>query len=95
MISKAKIRRLYVMFEAGYRITKSANEVGINRKTSRRYYRLWIDEQLQKAYDALWDGDDKLCDAVNFYLPDTSVREMLDAWLDDQTEDNQPKSKWH
>lgn len=71
-----------------------AAAVGCNRKTVMAYRRQWIEDELQRAYDVLWEGDGEACDAITAKLPDKDVKAMLDAWLDDQCGDA-PKSKWH
>lgn len=55
-----------------------------------------IEAMLQRAYDLLWDGDGEACDAITEWLPLDRVREMLDAWVDDQfAKDDGPTSRWH
>lgn len=89
-----KIAALFALFGRGVGVRAAAREVGCNRGTSMRYRQRWIDQELQRAYDVLWEGDGEGCDAITAKLPDKQVKAMLDAWLDDQC-DHEPKSKWH
>lgn len=93
-----KAKHLYALFGYGHGIRESSRLAGVNRGTSARHHIKWlaIRQELQRAYDALWDGDAETCDAINAPLPEPAVHAMLDAWLDDYTEDTTvPKSGFH
>lgn len=48
------------------------------------------------VHDLLWDHDSEACDALLDFLPQRIVRRLLDAWLDDQAEDDETKrSSWY
>lgn len=90
-----KAKHLYSLFAYGHGIREAARLAGVSRGTGTRYHQTWmaLRSELQRAYDALWDGDAETCDAINDPLPEPAVCAMLDAWLDDQ--DDQPKSGFH
>lgn len=90
-----RARKVYAAFAAGLGNRVIARRCGVDRKTAVRYRRAWlaIRGDLQRAYDALWEGDAETCDAINAALPEPAVEAMLDAWLDDQFDDE--KSGWH
>lgn len=84
VIRPDQISTLEKLFEQYVSIRGAAREVGVNRKTSSRYYELWIEKELQRAYDFMCDGECEKCDEVTAPLPEKRVTEMLNAWLDDQ-----------
>lgn len=90
-----KAKHLYSLFTYGHGIREAARLAGVNRSTSTRHHAIWlvVRADLQRAYDALWEGEAETCDAINAPLPEPAVMAMLDAWLDDQ--DDQPKSGFH
>ena len=90
-----KAREVYRLLAYGHGIRESARLAGVNRNTVQRYKNEWLRhrQQLQRAYDALWEGDGEGCDAITANLPDQMVIAMLDTWLDDQFD--QPKSGYH
>lgn len=92
-----KIAAIQECVARGMSVNATAKEVGCNRKTVMTYRRQWIDQELQRAYDLLWDSDGDACDAVTANLPDKNVRRMLDAWLDDQDPKTLPHqmSRWN
>lgn len=49
---------------------------------------------LQRAYDLMCEGHPEACDALCEFLPEKEADMMMNAWLDDQTDEG-PKSKWH
>lgn len=53
-----------------------------------------IEAMLQRAYDLMWEHRCEECDAITDWLPPLLVREMLDAWCDDN-EGKLPKSRWY
>lgn len=90
-----KVDAIRAAFRLGLSCNAIAGAVGCNRKTAMAYRRQFIDAELQRAYDFLWDGYAEECDEITAKLPDKDVKAMLDAWLDDYSDDTQPKSKWH
>jgi len=94
VLTPEKITALRALFERGIGVRAAAREIGCNRGTAARYRHAWIEAELQRAYDLLWDGDGEACDAITAKLPDKDVIAMLDAWSDDQ-DGKEPKSKWH
>lgn len=96
VLNPKKAARLYWLFSYGRGIRESARLAGVHRDTATRYRREWLRfrPQLQRAYDVLWEGDGEGCDAITAPLPDQMVIAMLDAWQDDQME-QQPLSGWH
>lgn len=94
-LAPVKAKHLYRLFSYGHGLRESARLAGVNRKTARRYRDNWLRyrQQLQHAYDVLWEGDGDGCDAITADLPEQMVVAMLDAWLDDQFD--QPLSGWH
>lgn len=94
VLPPAKASALHAAFSRGVGVRAAAREVGCNRSTAAAYRRKWIDAELQRAYDVLWDGDGDGCDAITAKLPAKDVTTMLDAWLDDQC-GHEPKSKWY
>lgn len=93
-LPRETIDKLFAAFEAGKGVRAAAREAGCNRETSSQYRRAWIETKLQKAYDLLCDGDGEGCDAITAVLPVDNVKEMLDAWLDDQ-DGRLPRSRWY
>ena len=91
-----KAVHLYSLFAYGHGIRESARFAKVSRGTSLAYHRQWlaVRADLQRAYDALWEGDDVTCDAINAPLPELAVCAMLDAWLEDYSTD-MPKSGFH
>jgi hypothetical protein len=87
-----KALHVYRLFAYGHGIRETARLAGVNRGTVARYRLVWdaLKPKLQEAYDRLHDGDGSECDKICADLPDQPVRAMMDAWLDDQTD--QPKS---
>lgn len=94
VISRAKSNHLRILWRMGCGVRKAARLAHVHRDTAMRHRRAWIREQLQLAYDLLWDRDGQGCDAITAMLPDKDVMAMLDAWEDDQMGDT-PKSEWH
>lgn len=86
---------LLASFSRGIGVRASAREIGCNRGTATKYRRQWVQAELQRAYDVLWEGDGEACDAITARLPEKDVRAMLDCWLDDYSDTKGPKSKWH
>lgn len=95
VLSPKKIEDLREMFAAGVGVRQAGRTLKINRGTVAKYRRLWIEAELQRAYDLLWSGDCEGCDAVTARLPEPDVKVMLDAWLDDQDPKIKTKSRWH
>ena len=48
----------------------------------------------QRAYDLMWDGDASATDAILEFLPARDADQVLNAWENDQDDDN-PKSAFH
>lgn len=95
VLSSEKVASIRACLDRGLSASAVAREIGCNKKTALDYRRQWIEQELQRAYDVLWDGDGEGCDAITAKLPDKEVRAMLDAWMDDYCDDKTPKSKWH
>lgn len=93
-----KIAQLNAMFCDGKGVRVAARTAGVHRDTAMRYRRAWIEAELQRAYDCIWEHDCEGCDAITARLPGKPVREMLDAWLDDDFNYGKPgykPSRWH
>jgi hypothetical protein len=90
-----KIADLHELFASGVGVRQAARTLNVNRGTVARYRRCWVEAELQRAYDLLWDGDCEGCDEITAKLPTKDVSAMLDAWMDDQDPKNTVKSKWH
>lgn len=88
-LDPTKARRLYSLFCYRHGVREAARLAGVNRGTAAAYRRKWLEYRptLQRAYDALWEGDGEECDRINAALPEPVVAAMLDAWLDDQMSD--------
>lgn len=82
------------LFDAGVGTLAAARKVGCNKNTASRYRRKWIEAELQRAYDVLWEGEAEACDEITARLPEKDVLEMLNDWLNDQC-GQEPKSKWY
>ena len=93
-LKERKRQLLLDLLSRGVGAREAARLAGVNRETATRYRRKWIDDELQRAYDLLCDGDGEACDAITAKLPDKEVRGMLDNWLKDQC-GNGPKSRWY
>ncbi len=93
-----KAERLYAALAAGKGVRAVAREVGCHRDTAMRYRRSLrraeIDAVMQQAYDALHDGDEKTYDRLIATIPDDDARELGNAWVEDHSGDDAPKSKW-
>jgi hypothetical protein len=78
---------LFVLFDEGLGVRAAARELGISKDTSTKYREKWIKENLQRAYDLLWDGDCEGCDKITAKLPEDRVIAMLNCWSQDWEND--------
>lgn len=92
-----RAKHLFMLFAFGHGIRESARLACVNRGTSARYHREWLKlrQTLQRAYNALCDGDGEECDRINAPLPDAAVQAMLEAWSNDYEEPTMPKSGFY
>lgn len=81
----------------GLGVRAASRAAGVHRDTVTAYRRQWLTLRptLQRAYDALWSGDGEECDRITADLPEPAVVAMLNAWVDDYSDEPGPKSGWH
>lgn len=89
-----RIARIEELLRSGEGVRATAREAPADRKAVANYRRKWIEKELQRAYDAMCEGEGELCDEITAPLPEKEVCEMLDAWVDDQ-DGKEPRSKWY
>lgn len=94
ILRQEKAARLLDLMGSGVGVREAARRVGCDKNTATRYRKIWIKQELQKAYDFLWDGDCERCDEITLRLPKSDVEAMLDAFLEDQVGTSK-KSHWY